>query len=577
MGDGRPELDPERIPVQGSAGRRTSVLELSLAEGRDQLQLLRAAVEGGLEGMVVVSAAGTMIASNSKFQEIWPIPAEIVATGSDDDALASVLDKLVDPAAFLERVQELYARASGSARDELALRDGRVLDRYGNALEDEAGGYIGWAWYFRDVTSERAAAADAKRLGALVAVAQALGDAGSELDVLSVLSRRGAPALGASGVVLCLADPEAGCVRTLVTNFFDEGVDADVAELPVDFPLPLVRVAVTGNALFLSDRDEVGRLFPAARELYERANTEASAAVPLLSRGVTFGSLSVAFETPKVWRIPDRDLLRALASLTAQALDRLRAQESERSATAAIRRLSETLQRSLLTAPPRSEAMQIAVRYQPAAQEAQVGGDWYDAFPTAQGCTTLVVGDVAGHDRDAAAGMAQVRNVLRGIAQSTDGPPGAVLSGLDRALSRLQMSTLATAVLCQVVSAPPGDPAGAFTLRWSNAGHPPPVLVHADGTARLLERTPELLLGMEPATPRSDGELLLEPGSTVILYSDGLIERRDQSLDDGLEQLLAAAAELHTEHPDAICDGLLSRLATGSEDDVALLVMKLTG
>lgn len=139
------------------------------------------------------------------------------------------------------------------------------------------------------------------------------------------------------------------------------------------------------------------------------------------------------------------------------------------------------------------------------------------------------------------------------------------------------MSTLATAVLCQVVSATPGDPAGACTLRWSNAGHPPPVLVHADGTARLLLRSPELLLGMEPDTPRSDGELLLEHGSTVILYSDGLIERRDQSLDDGLEQLLAAAAELHTEHPDALCDGLLSRLAAGSEDDVALLVMKLTG
>jgi len=123
-----------------------------------ELELLRAAVEGGLDGMVIVSRDGTMIATNHQFEQMWPIPNEIIASGSDDDALASVLDKLVDPEAFLARVRELYAQPSGSARDELLLRDGRIFDRYGTALSTEEGTYLGWAWYFRDVTAERAAA-----------------------------------------------------------------------------------------------------------------------------------------------------------------------------------------------------------------------------------------------------------------------------------------------------------------------------------------------------------------------------------------------------------------------------------
>lgn len=120
--------------------------------------LLRAAVEGGLDGMVVVSSGGRMIASNHQFQQMWPIPEDVIASGSDEAALLSVLDKLVDPDGFLTRVRELYADRTRSARDELLLRDGRVFDRYGTALRDEDGRDVGWAWYFRDVTQERAAA-----------------------------------------------------------------------------------------------------------------------------------------------------------------------------------------------------------------------------------------------------------------------------------------------------------------------------------------------------------------------------------------------------------------------------------
>ena len=569
------------------------------AGARGELELLRAAVEGGLDGMVVVSSGGVMISSNEKFQQMWPIPPEVVASGNDEAALASVLDKLLDPDAFLARVHELYTQASGSARDELQLRDGRVFDRFGTALRDGIGRYIGWAWYFRDVTVERAAAVDAERLGALVLVAQALAAARSAVDVLTVVDGHGGSVLGARGAVLALFEPGAARVRVLATTYFDEDLRADVAELPLDFPLPLVRAAVTGEGVFLSDREESVRCFPEAEEIFDRARTQGQAAVPLLSQGRTIGALGVAFADPHPFRAADRAVLHALAALTAQALDRLRAEQAEREATQEIRRLSETLQRSLLTALPQVDHLHIAARYLPAARDAEVGGDWYDAFPTADGTMSLVVGDVAGHDSTAAAAMAQVRNVLRGVAQTLRASPAEVLSALDSALARLEMTTLATAVLCQAWpdaaepdaaepdAAEPdgGEPDGGeadggdagqrtVRLRWSNAGHPPPLLVRGDGRAHFLGDRAEMLLGVRPEGPRTEAEARLAPGDSLLLYTDGLVEKRTQPIDVGLDRLRRAASAAHGLPAEAMCDALLGALVDTTEDDVVLLVAR---
>ena len=161
------------------------------------------------------------------------------------------------------------------------------------------------------------------------------------------------------------------------------------------------------------------------------------------------------------------------------------------------------------------------MRYLPASQVAQVGGDWYDAFETADGTLSLVIGDVAGHDEDAAAAMAQVRNVMRGVAQTLQEPPAAVLAGLDRALSGLQLSLLATVVVAQLECE-----GAARTFTWCNAGHPPPVLVRADGTVRLLDAEPDLLVGLTTAMGRRDHVVQLAVGDTVLLYTDGLVETR---------------------------------------------------
>lgn len=126
---------------------------------------MRAAVESGLDGLVVVSPDGRMIAKNHRFVEMWPIPDVVAASGDDNAALLSVLDKLEDPDGFLARVRQCYADPSGPVRDELSLRDGRVFDRYGTPLRSANDQYLGWAWYFRDVTVERAAAREALEAG----------------------------------------------------------------------------------------------------------------------------------------------------------------------------------------------------------------------------------------------------------------------------------------------------------------------------------------------------------------------------------------------------------------------------
>jgi serine phosphatase RsbU (regulator of sigma subunit) len=299
--------------------------------------------------------------------------------------------------------------------------------------------------------------------------------------------------------------------------------------------------------------------------------------VPLLSRGRTIGALGVAFAEPRPFRAADRAVLDALVALTAQALDRLRAQRAEREATREIRRLSETMQRSLLPALPQSDRLQVAARYQPAARDAEVGGDWYDAFFTADGTMSLVVGDVAGHDSSAAAEMAQIRNVLRGVAQTLQASPAVVLSALDGALARLEANTLATAVLCQTWPVETDPAQRRFRLRWSNAGHPPPLLVHAGGRPEFLGDRAEMLLGVRPDSPRSDAEVDLFPGDTLLLYTDGLVEKRRQLLDDGFERLRTAATAAHGLPVEAMCDAMLAALVEASEDDVVLLAARVVG
>jgi serine phosphatase RsbU (regulator of sigma subunit) len=254
----------------------------------------------------------------------------------------------------------------------------------------------------------------------------------------------------------------------------------------------------------------------------------------------------------------------------------LRRLSAQAATNRAVVQVAEVLQRHLLGPPPEVDHLDIAVRYLPAARHAEVGGDWYDAFGAPDGSTMLVIGDVAGHDAPAAAVMAQTRGMLRAVAQTVAGSPSDVLTTLDRAFANLGLHTLVTVTVAAVDlrSVRAGEP-GPVSLRWSNAGHPPPALICADGTIQLLERTPNRLLGVSPDAVRADHEVLLNPGDTLLLYTDGLVERRTVPLDDGTAWLVRELRTIGREPLDRMCDDLTAQMGSDLDDDVAFMAVRL--
>jgi len=373
-------------------------------------------------------------------------------------------------------------------------------------------------------------------------------------------------ALGADGGAVAVLD---GSTRTIQLTMMDSlGPDTPriYGDLTLDGPLPAsVSVSArTGRPVLVGDR-EAGLAFSPAMAQGVPGRRQRGVGVAAATGGRPgSGVHNRQLGHPSAVRRLRRRLLRALAAQCALALDRLLSRDAERAAAAATARLSEALQRSLLTDPVQPDHLQVAVRYVPAGAYAEVGGDWYDAFLTRDGSTSLVNGDVTGHDRDAAASMAQVRNVLRGIAHALVEPPAVVLSLLDLAMTNLAIGAPTTAVLAMVEQTEEQVATGERTLHWSNAGHPPSLLLSPDGEAVLLQRPTDLLLGVFAAPPRS----------TVVLYSHGLFERRGVDLDESLEWLRATAARLGGLPLEGLCDAPIDGLEGGGEDDVAVLAVR---
>jgi len=405
----------------------------------------------------------------------------------------------------------------------------------------------------------------AQQLAGLADTVSALSVAESRSELLRQMFRHARRALRADVLAVALLEPGGSHLAVVDSR---GGPEQPGHRLPLRSPVPMA-AAAAGRAVYQRD---AGEDTPAA----PLPGLRAWAALPLRIGRRPLGSLTVGWEESQSLDDDDVRVLEAFAAQCSQAVNLVARRETERRQARATRSLAESLQRSLLTNPPELEHLDIAVRYRPAAQEVQIGGDWYDAFVSPGGDTTLVVGDVTGHDWTAAAVAGQLRNMLRGIASALDHrDPDQVLSALDRALSETGIATLATALVARVEEPPAAVPRAARILRWSNAGHPPPLLLGPDGTASLLERPANLLLGVASDTPRRHHSVALWPGATVILYTDGLVEHRDATLDDGLARLLAVAPDLAARPVSELCDAILDRMEPDLTDDIALLALRV--
>ena len=410
------------------------------------------------------------------------------------------------------------------------------------------------------------------RLEFLADVADALGSTLDAEQATVRLARMLVPALADWSMVTLLDDD--GRVNDIASShseasqqqLLERHTQQRWASLQADATL-LNEVTAPGQPLFQLDGEALAerlRNDPSADTLIAlRPGTVT--ALPILARDRTLGVISL-------YNSPDRgvptalelDSAREVARRAGLVLDNARLYARSRS-------MAETLQRSLLTEVAEPS---VATRYVPAIADAQVGGDWFDAFQTADGTPTLVIGDVMGHDTEAAALMGQLRTLVRAIAVDRQESPSAVLSRVDAAAHTLGVDTTATAVLAQVLDSP-GD--GPRQLQWSNAGHPPPVLLLPDGSAKVLESEPDLLLGLRAGFPRRDHLADLPLGSTVLMFTDGLVEGRAQPLETGLSKLTNAAGPLAGLPLEDLCDQLLKAMLPpqGAEDDVALVAIRV--
>ncbi|WP_328999495.1 SpoIIE family protein phosphatase [Kribbella sp. NBC_00709] len=230
--------------------------------------------------------------------------------------------------------------------------------------------------------------------------------------------------------------------------------------------------------------------------------------------------------------------------------------------------IAETLQRSLLPdRRPDIPGVAVAARYVPATADLHVGGDWYDVIQLRGGLIGLVIGDVAGHGLQAAAAMTQLRTAVRAYAVH-DPSPEAVMNGLHVLVRELPMAEMVT--LLYVLYDP-----DTGTARFANAGHPPALLID-NGDTRYLDGGLAPPLGVLAHRDHAEVTHQLRPGATLLLYTDGLVEKRTQSIQDGLDRLLAEASDLGGSDIDALCDHLLSTLTENGKvaDDIALIALQ---
>jgi serine phosphatase RsbU (regulator of sigma subunit) len=332
-----------------------------------------------------------------------------------------------------------------------------------------------------------------------------------------------------------------------------EGGDVEVVGEPLD-----------GEWGALLQPGASGSETPLLQALHQHRTVEVATAsgrtfvFPLQSAGRGVGALVLGFG-PAAADV-DPSSVNGFAAQVALSVDRARRREIEHD-------VSLTLQRTLLAAAPAdSERLAVALRYRPSSDQMLVGGDFFDVINVADGSTLLVIGDVVGHGLEAATTMGQLKVAIRAFALES-ASPAAIMTRLDEFVStQLEAARYTTAVLALVDT-------DAATIRYSIAGHPPPLLCPPGGTVARIPTPGEALLGLPPRGGRTELEVALEPGATAIcLYTDGLIERPDLPLDEGISRLAQtigagnpAEVDVTAEHIMELVDGLPRR------DDVALL------
>jgi len=421
----------------------------------------------------------------------------------------------------------------------------------------------------RRARAAQAATEEAQRLARLLlTVSEALAAAITVEDVSKAVTDVVATELGAAGGGLMLADTARTHLQYVSMDAMPPGIDVAWSRIDWREDAPPALAARTRRAIYHRDSTDMSDGHPGLASHAAVPQMGATVNLPLIAGDEVIGAVFLYWDQPHDLSAPQREAVEALGRYAAQAVQRA-------SLFAARRTTAEVLQRSLLTHLPEPDHLELRARYVPAAAGEHVGGDWYDAVVLPDGATALVIGDVTGHDISAAAQMGQLRGLLRAFAYDREDSPAQLVSRLDRAMHGLRVSTLATLILAKIEQTETDARQGLRRLRWTNAGHPPPILLLPDGSTQVLQTAADLLIGLAPEAPRTDHIQPLPSGSTLLLFTDGLIEHRGRSIDDGIIELRRFLATCIGHTVNDLLDRIVAELVGESpDDDCAILAVR---
>ncbi|MFB7242399.1 phosphatase [Streptomyces populi] len=423
----------------------------------------------------------------------------------------------------------------------------------------------------------------------LLDAGRALAEARSTTEVLRVAAGLSMPGFSPDG--LAVFGAEGDRLTVIGHHGHQPGDEGPFSHMSLATDYPAAEVVRTGRAVYLSSPEEYKDRYPASWPLARHFGRQSWAFLPLTVSGSTMGAWMAAFTYPVTFTPDERSVLTTVARMLAQALSRAGAAET-------ARELTDGLQRSMMpTLGPRMPGMSVAARYVPTGGGLQVGGDWYDVIPLPAGRYALVIGDVQGHDVRAAGLMGQLRIALRAYA-SEGHRPDAVLSRAARFLYGVTDSVTYGSSGGADESEEPADPAdvrfatclyvevdpATGTLDIARAGHPDPAIRMADGTVLMRPTAGGLPLGIDPDADYPTTRLVLEPGETMLICTDGLIETGGHDLDTGWRRI-RRTLESHDGDMETLADALVQAvhgpsshhttgpLADRREDDIAVLLL----
>ena len=397
----------------------------------------------------------------------------------------------------------------------------------------------------------------------VLAYTAALARAESLQDVTETVATAVLPAFGATGMLVTLTD--SGRLTLAGHAGYPQRAVQMLRVLDVDSPAPIAEVLRTRTPLFLHSRATYLEAYPGLGELVAAAGKHAWAFLPLIVSGRAMGCLTVSFDEDQEFGPEIRSLLVSVSGLVALTLARARLRDSERTLAAELQ--SQLLPRAL----PQPPGITARAHYLPATDGMGVGGDWYDVLELPGGRIGMVIGDVQGHNMQAAAVMGQLRNALRAYAAEGH-EPAAVLSRTNRLMSDLDPALFAT---CAYLTLDPMTGRTEMVL----AGHPPPLLRDAGGTVRQLEGPVGPPLGVAPEEEYRPASGRLSRGDVVALFTDGLVEDARRRFDDGLAEASGRLAAAPGDDLDALAAQLVGEAlgVQARSDDIAVLVVRHDG